>query len=72
MTQLSKEQVQHMAQAVGLTLPEPDINDVVSRLSALLGALEEMQGELGAALDAVEPVPPVYPHEDDWEAPSGA
>lgn len=72
MTQLSKDQVQHMAQAVGLTLPEPDINDVVSRLSALLGALEEMQGELGTALDAVEPVPPVYPHEDDWAPSTGA
>ena len=61
---LTKEQVQQMAQAVSLYIPEPDINDVVNRLSALLSAMEEFDQEMGTQLETLDPVPPVFPRED--------
>ncbi len=53
-----------VAQAVSLYIPEPDINDVVNRLSALLSAIEEIDQELGPQLETLDPVPPVFPRED--------
>lgn len=61
---LTTEQVRQMAGVVRLDIPEPDINDVTIRLAALLGCMEEIDRELGPRLETVDPVPPVFPHED--------
>ena len=61
---LTREQVQAMAAAAGLTIPETDIANVVLRLSALLAAMDDVELELGEEMDRVDPVPPVFTGED--------
>ena len=60
---LTKQQVREMAGAIDLEIPEADLENVRLRLTALLTSMEEIERELGAAMDRTEPVPPVYPHE---------
>jgi hypothetical protein len=62
--QITREQVHAMAAAVGLAIPERDVANVAIRLSALLGAMEGIELELGDKMDRVDPVPPVFPRED--------
>ncbi len=62
--QLTKQQVRDMAAAIELNIPEADIDAVRLRLSALLNAMVEIEQELGAMMDRVDPIPPVYPHEE--------
>lgn len=61
---LSREQARLLAQTVGLDIPEADLDNVTLRLAALLQAMAAMETELGEQMDAVEPVPPVFPQED--------
>lgn len=61
---LSREQARLLAQTVGLEIPESDLDNVTLRVSALLQAMAEMERELGSEMDAVEPLPPVFPRED--------
>jgi len=61
---IDKEQLLAMARAVSLDIPERDVENVRLRLSGLLTEMEAIERELGAAMDAVEPVPPVYPREE--------
>jgi hypothetical protein len=61
---ITKEQLIAMAKAVSLDIPEHDIENVRLRLSSLLTEMEGIERELGAEMDKVEPVPPVYPRED--------
>lgn len=61
---LDKEQLLAMARAVSLDIPESDVENVRLRLSGLLSEMETIERELGAAMDKVEPVPPVYPREE--------
>jgi hypothetical protein len=61
--ELTAEQVRAMAAAIGLEIPESDLNSVVLRLSSSLTAMEGIERELGEAMNAVEPVPPVFPEE---------
>ena len=61
---LTREQVQALAAAVDLTIPEKDLDNVTNRTAALLSAMDEIERDLGAEMDEVEPVPPVFPHED--------
>ena len=61
---IDKEQLLAMARAVSLEIPESDVENVRLRLSGLLTEMEAIERELGAAMDAVEPVPPVYPREE--------
>jgi hypothetical protein len=53
-----------MADAIGLEIPEADLNNVMLRLSTVLTAMEQIERELGAEMDKTEPIPPVYPHEE--------
>jgi hypothetical protein len=62
--ELDKEQLLAMARAVSLRIPDSDIENVRLRLSGLLTEMEAIERELGAAMDAMEPVPPVYPREE--------
>ena len=61
---LTPEQTRTLAAAVGLDIPEADLDNVTLRTSALLASMARMEAELGAEMDAVEPVPPVFPRED--------
>ena len=61
---LTHDEVRLLARTVRLEIPDEDIENVTLRLSALFAAMETIEAELGAAMDAVDPVPPVYPHED--------
>jgi hypothetical protein len=61
---LTREQVAALAAAVELEIPEPDLGGVTIRVSALLSAMKVIEDELGAEMDAVDPVPPVFPRED--------
>ena len=56
-----------MADTIKLEIPEADLNNVVLRLSAALTAMEGIERELGAEMDKVEPVPPVYPNDEQPE-----
>jgi hypothetical protein len=61
---ISTEQLIGMARAISLDLPESDLENVRLRLSALLTEMEQIERELGAEMESVEPVPPVYPREE--------
>jgi len=61
---LTREQTQALALIIGLDIPERDLDNVTLRLSALLESMDEIEAELGAEMDAVEPLPPVFPRED--------
>jgi hypothetical protein len=61
---LKREQTQALALIAGLNIPEGDLDNVTLRLSALLESMEELETELGPEMDAVEPLPPVFPEED--------
>ena len=62
--ELAKDQLIAMAQAVGLDIPESDIENVRLRLSTALSQMEEIERVLGAEMDRIDPMPPVYPRED--------
>jgi hypothetical protein len=57
--------LQTLASLVGLDIPESDQEPIAIRLGELLGAMETIESELGAEMDAVDPIPPVFPH-PDW------
>ncbi len=61
---LTRVQVRVMAAAVNLEIPDKDLDNVTIRVSALLSAMEHIEAELGKEMDAVEPLPPVFPRED--------
>jgi hypothetical protein len=61
---LTRDQVKVLAAAVNLEIPEPDLDNVTIRVAALLSAMENIEAELGQEMDAVEPLPPVFPRED--------
>ncbi len=61
---LTRDQVKVLAAAVDLEIPEQDLDNVTIRLAALLSAMENIEAELGEAMNAVEPFPPVFQRED--------
>lgn len=60
---LTEAHVRALADVVGLEIPDADLAIVKARLEALLLGMEAVEAELGAEMDLVEPVPPVYPAE---------
>jgi hypothetical protein len=62
--ELTKEQLIALAQTISLEIPESDLENVRLRLTTLLTEMEGIERELGAEMDTVEPVPPVYPREE--------
>jgi hypothetical protein len=61
---LTRDQVKLLAAAVDLEIPDGDLDNVTIRVSALLSAMDQVEAELGEEMNAVEPVPPVFPRED--------
>ena len=62
--ELTKDDVRNLAKTIDLPIPEEDLNTVALRLSGLLALMKEVENELGDEMDKVDPIPPVYPHED--------
>ena len=56
--------VRTMGSVIGLDIPESDLEAITIRLGELLSAMDEIERELGAEKDQVDPVPPVFPRED--------
>lgn len=49
----------------GVPVPEDEIENVRLRLELWLAALEEVETAIGAEMNAVDPIPPVYPR-PEW------
>jgi hypothetical protein len=60
---VTNEHVRALSALAGFEVPDEDLPAVVARLSALLDAMAVIEVEMGADMDRVEPIPPVYPHE---------
>lgn len=60
---ITKDQASLLLAVQGLELPDGDLDEVALRLSTWLTALEQIEAELGTAMNAVDPIPPVYPRE---------
>jgi len=58
------EQVRVLSEMQGLSLPEGDLENVALRLSTWLTAMEQIEVEMGAEINAAEPIPPVFPREE--------
>ena len=63
--ELDCSRVQTLASLVGLDIPESDLEPIAIRLGELLSAMEAIERELGAEMDYVDPIPPVFPR-PDW------
>ena len=61
---LTRDQVKALAAAVDLEIPDKDLDNVTIRVASLLSAMEQIEAELGEQMNAVEPLPPVFPRED--------
>jgi hypothetical protein len=61
---LTRDQVKLLAAAVDLPIPEQDLDNVTIRVSALLSAMDQIEAEMGEEMNAVDPLPPVFPRED--------
>lgn len=61
---VDRDQLKGLAAAAGLEIPEADFENVRIRVQSLLTAMEAIEAELGERMDAVEPLPPVFPRED--------
>jgi len=53
-----------MGELIGLDIPESDLEAITLRLDGLLSAMDEIERELGAEMDEVDPIPPVFARED--------
>ncbi|MCC7487320.1 MAG: hypothetical protein IT529_20285 [Burkholderiales bacterium] len=62
---LDCSRVQALASLVGLAIPESDLEPIAIRLGELLAVMETIERELGAEMDRVDPIPPVFP-KPDW------
>lgn len=60
---ITKDQARLLLSVQGLDLPDADLDEVALRLSTWLTALEQIEAELGKAMNVVDPIPPVYPRE---------
>ena len=59
MSDLNRDEIRAMGKAVGLTIDEPELTEVMHSLNALLEALDGLNPP---GLDEVEPLPIILPH----------
>lgn len=62
--EVSIEQIRVLSHMQGLKLPEGDLANVALRLSTWLTAMEQIEAEMGAEINAAEPIAPVFPREE--------
>jgi hypothetical protein len=61
---ITRDQTKVLATAIGLEIPEADLDNITIRVSELLESMARIELELGDEMDKVEPIPPVFPRED--------
>lgn len=57
--EITREQVRVLCTMQGLTIPDEEIDDVATRMSTWLSAMEQIEQELGDQMNAVDPLPPI-------------
>jgi Asp-tRNA(Asn)/Glu-tRNA(Gln) amidotransferase C subunit len=62
--ELSKQQVKVLTEVQGLTIPDEELDNIATRLSTWLTAMEQIEAELGDEMNLVDPIPPVFPREE--------
>jgi len=45
-------------------VPDEDMENIALRLTTWLTAMEKIEAEMGAEINAAEPIPPVFPREE--------
>lgn len=66
MSDLSEEDVQAMGRAVGMSLSNPDLNEITHSLNALLECLDQIDDVFDAdILSKVQPLPIIIPSEKE-------
>jgi hypothetical protein len=60
---VTTDQVRALLQMQRLSVPDADVEEIALRLSTWLSALDDIEAELGEAMNEVDPIPPVYPRE---------
>jgi hypothetical protein len=63
MADLSTDDIETLARAVGLDVAEPMLTELTHNLNALREMIESLNPP---GLDAVEPLPIIPPHERSW------
>lgn len=61
---VSKELVKSLCEMQGLKVPEAEMDNVAIRLSTWMSAMEQIEADMGALIQTVDPIPPVFPKED--------
>ena len=61
---VTRDQVKLLAATVNLEIPEEDLDNVTIRVGSLFAMMDSIEAELGAEMDKVEPVPPVFPRQE--------
>ncbi|MCJ8142578.1 hypothetical protein MKI84_06575 [Ancylobacter sp. A5.8] len=64
MYEVSEDYVRAALALQGVPVPEDEIRNVYLRLSLWMKALNEIEAVIGPQMDDVDPIPPVYPHEE--------
>ena len=64
MMHVTEEYVRSMLAVQGIPVPESEIPNIVLRFSLWMKAFNEIESVLGSRMNEVDPIPPVYPHED--------
>jgi hypothetical protein len=61
---VSKELVKSLCEMQGLHVPAAEMDNVAIRLSTWMSAMEQIEADMGALIQTVDPIPPVFPKED--------
>lgn len=64
MFQVSEDYVRSALALQGIPVPKEELQNVFLRLSLWMKAFNEIEAALGEQMNDVDPIPPVYPHED--------
>lgn len=64
MMKVTEEYVRSALALQGIPVPESEMQNVFLRLSLWMKAFNEIESALGDKMDEVDPIPPVYPHEE--------
>jgi hypothetical protein len=62
---VSIEQLKVLLELQGMKqVPEEDMENIALRLTTWLTAMEKIEAEMSAEINAAEPIPPVFPREE--------
>jgi hypothetical protein len=64
MMNVTEEYVRSTLALQGIPVRENEIPNIVLRFSLWMKAFNEVESALGLQMNDVDPIPPVYPHED--------